>query len=241
MDFNSTIEIILKDLRELREIIDDFKNYPGVPLLQIELAKTKCKSAEEIISLLKVLKPGLEQSEKKQERKKSSEESLIVISEDIVPEEKEPAAKAPEETVEEKTNKPPEIIKEEETTPVKKQESTGKKRATTKIFADKFNGTKHTILDTFGSKKDDGLSEILKSQPVGDLTEIIGVNDKFLFIREIFGGNRHAYDETIAKLNSVSTLEEAKEILKDYYIEGEDNEVINQLLNLVKRKLPDNE
>ncbi|MGB4292321.1 MAG: hypothetical protein WBJ37_05495 [Bacteroidales bacterium] len=241
MDFNSTIEIILKDLRELREIIDDFKNYPGVPLLQIELAKTKCKSTEEIISLLKVLKPGLEQAEKKQEKKKSSEESLIVISEDIIPEEKEPVAKVSKETVEEKTNKLPEIIKEEETTPIKRQEPTGKKRATTKIFADKFNGTKHTILDTFGSKKDDGLSEILKSQPVGDLTEIIGINDKFLFIREIFGGNRHAYDETIAKLNSVSTLEEAKEILKDYYIEGEDNEVINQLLNLVKRKLPDNE
>ena len=56
MDFNKTIDIIIKDLREAREIIDDLKNYPGVPQLQIELIKSKCKSAEEIIALLKNMK-----------------------------------------------------------------------------------------------------------------------------------------------------------------------------------------
>ena len=55
MDFNSTIDLIIKDLDEAREIIDDFKNYPDVPFLQIELAKSKCKSASEVISLLKKL------------------------------------------------------------------------------------------------------------------------------------------------------------------------------------------
>ena len=53
MDFNSTIDIMIRDLRELREIIDDFKNYHDVPQIQIELAKSKCKSTEEIIALLK--------------------------------------------------------------------------------------------------------------------------------------------------------------------------------------------
>jgi len=240
MDFNSTIEIILKDLREVREIIDDFRNYPGVPLLQIELAKTKCKSAEEVISLLKILKPGFEQSERIQEKKKSTEEPLIIISKEEPPE-KEAPEKIQTETVSEKTETAQDIAKEEKTVTVRKQEPVGKKKSTTKIFADQFNGTKKTILDTFGNKKDDGISEILKSQPVRDLTEIIGINDKFLFIREIFGGNRHAYEEAIAKLNSVSSMEEAKNILKNYSAEGEENEVINQLLNLVKRKLPADE
>ena len=45
MDFNSTVDLIIKDLNEALKIIDDFKNYPGVPLLQVELAKSKCKSA----------------------------------------------------------------------------------------------------------------------------------------------------------------------------------------------------
>jgi hypothetical protein len=53
MDFNSTVDLIINDLEEARKIIDDFRNYPGVPLLQIELAKSKCKSAAELIALLK--------------------------------------------------------------------------------------------------------------------------------------------------------------------------------------------
>src|SRR5450759_2007593 len=55
MDFNSTIDIIIKDLDDARAIIDDLKKYEGVPILQVELAKSKCKSAADIIALLKTM------------------------------------------------------------------------------------------------------------------------------------------------------------------------------------------
>ena len=55
MDFKSTIDLIIKDLNEASEIIDDLKKYPGVPALQVELAKSKCRSAGEVIALLKNL------------------------------------------------------------------------------------------------------------------------------------------------------------------------------------------
>jgi len=64
MDFNATIDLIIKDLQEAREIIDDLKKYPGVPVLQVELAKSKCKSAGEVIALLKQ-----EEREKTEERR----------------------------------------------------------------------------------------------------------------------------------------------------------------------------
>ena len=56
MDFNATIDLIIKDLRDASDIIDDLKKYPGIPLLQVELAKSKCRSAGEVIALLKTLK-----------------------------------------------------------------------------------------------------------------------------------------------------------------------------------------
>jgi hypothetical protein len=55
MDFNTTIDLIIKDLKEAAEIIDDLKKYPGVPALQVELAKAKCRSAADVIALLKSL------------------------------------------------------------------------------------------------------------------------------------------------------------------------------------------
>ncbi len=90
MDFNATIDLIIKDLEEARKIIDDLKKYPGVPVLQVELAKSKCKSAGEVISLLKEMNfPESSVTEKKlpvQETKPVyHEEEIIEIS--ITPEE----------------------------------------------------------------------------------------------------------------------------------------------------------
>jgi hypothetical protein len=59
MDFNRTVDLIIKDLYEAGEIIDDLKNYPGVPAFQVELAKSKCKSAAEIIHFSKTALPLL--------------------------------------------------------------------------------------------------------------------------------------------------------------------------------------
>jgi hypothetical protein len=55
MELKSTINIILKDLEDARDLIDDLRNYPGVPLIQIELARAKCRSAEDVIRLLSSL------------------------------------------------------------------------------------------------------------------------------------------------------------------------------------------
>ncbi|MEE4213560.1 MAG: hypothetical protein V2I34_00740, partial [Bacteroidales bacterium] len=52
MDLKSAINIILRDLKEAGDLIEDLGNKPDFPRLQIELAKSKCKSAEELIRLI---------------------------------------------------------------------------------------------------------------------------------------------------------------------------------------------
>ncbi len=79
MDFNSTIDLIIKDLKEASEIIDDLKKYPGVPALQVELAKAKCRSAADVIALLKSLGdeiPSEKVPVKDKPEKTASKESL---------------------------------------------------------------------------------------------------------------------------------------------------------------------
>jgi copper chaperone CopZ len=74
MDFNATIDLIIKDLNEASEIIDDLKKYPGVPALQVELAKSKCRSAGDVIALLKSLGDIIPvRNEKVQEKEKEPE------------------------------------------------------------------------------------------------------------------------------------------------------------------------
>src|SRR5664279_5568514 len=86
MDFNTTIDLIIKDLNEASEIIDDLKKYPGVPALQVELAKSKCRSAGDVIALLKSLGDVIPvRSEKVQEKVKEPEikKSEIIASEKL--------------------------------------------------------------------------------------------------------------------------------------------------------------
>jgi hypothetical protein len=226
MDFNTTIDIIIKDLKEAREIIDDLKNYPGVPQLQVELAKSKCKSAEEVIALLKTIKAEKEisQPQKKEAFKEVAEvtnkkpEPLIEFSEEELSEE---IRQQPILDSEIKLHNHPEVRKKE-----------------TGIIADRFSDMPNTLHESFEKiNKEDDISSIIKSKPVVNLTEAIGINDKFLFIREIFAGSHSSYEEAISKLNKVENLADAKAVIMSYTGEGNENEVVTQLLDLVKRKL----
>jgi copper chaperone CopZ len=193
MDFNATVDLILKDLNEAREIIDDLKNYPGVPAIQVELAKSKCKSAGEVIALLKTVKH--EQTRKVPEEKHAA--PVIEIEEDVR------QAERPAESV---------------------------------TVGDSFGFTGR-VNEQMGSLMDDEhVSDMMKTKPLSNLADAIGVNDKFLFIREIFDGSPERYSQAIERLNGASSFPDAKEVLKSYTGERRENEVLKQLLALVKRK-----
>ena len=268
MDFNTTIDIIIKDLREAREIIDDFKNYQGVPELQVELAKSKCKSAEDIIALLKIMKneyqekqykevegveevervkkiegiEGVEMEEKPPEISPSESASQIDLFEICDEDEPEPLHTSVEaEVVQRKvpTADSNSIFKESD---FEVRSKPKERLVDANIVADQFSGLSNTVNEQIGNVKgDDDISSVLKSIPVTNLNEAIGVNDKFLYIREVFNGNHSSYNEAVAKLNKVDNLADAKAVIMSYTGESDENEAIKQLLDLVKRKLASDE
>ena len=204
MDFKSTIDLIIKDLNEASEIIDDLKKYPGVPALQVELAKSKCKSAGEVIALLKNMSEFAPVNQEPITEKRVPAPPIT------------PAGKKSE--LKESVKKPPSVP----------------------IVADKFGH----IDDHYKENPEIGKKEVskhLKSKPVTILSEAIGINDKFIFIREIFDGNKDVYIQAISRLDKAENLQDAKAIIMSYTGEKPENEAVEQLLDLVKLKLPDNE
>jgi hypothetical protein len=252
MDFNATIDLIIKDLDDARQIIEDLKKYPGVPLLQIELAKAKCKSAGEVISLLKNQKdyiPGGSEpffgtvQPKEQdipEEKKTTISSFISNLPIEQPEKK-------SESIENSLH-PEESEKEtgamEGTSPPVREETlkTGKKVSESSIIADKFSHMTNRFNERLGSmKSDEDVSDILKSKPLSNLSEAIGINDKFLFIREIFDGNKETYTRAISQIDNAASLKDARAVIMSYTGDNTENEAIKLLLDLVKRKFPSHE
>jgi hypothetical protein len=54
------------------------------------------------------------------------------------------------------------------------------------------------------------LVEILKETPVKDLRKAIGINDRFLFIKELFRGDENMYERSIKTINSFNIYAEAE-------------------------------
>ena len=54
------------------------------------------------------------------------------------------------------------------------------------------------------------LVEILKESPVKDLRKAIGINDRFVFINELFRGDEAMYERSIKTINSFSIFPEAE-------------------------------
>jgi hypothetical protein len=84
------------------------------------------------------------------------------------------------------------------------------------------------------------LVEILKETPVKDLRKAIGINDRFLFINELFRGDESMYERCIKTINGFNMYAEA-----EYWITRElkvklawnpDSSTVQHFYQLVKRR-----
>ena len=112
----------------------------------------------------------------------------------------------------------------------------------TGMIADKFTPPADLYEERISSKfSEKDLSESLKSKPIQNLSDAIGLNDRFLFISEIFDGNKDSYNQAIRRLDKAENLQDAMAIIMSYTGENRDNEAMIQLLDLVRLKFPSNE
>jgi hypothetical protein len=84
------------------------------------------------------------------------------------------------------------------------------------------------------------LGEKLKDSPVRDLRKAIGINDRFVFINDLFRGDEVMYERSIKTINSFHILAEA-----EYWINREliiklgwdqDHEIVRGFYQLVRRR-----
>ena len=97
----------------------------------------------------------------------------------------------------------------------------------------------HTLGDVLEKTEDNSLAARLQRKPVSDLISAIGINDKFLFLNELFGGSMEKYNKSIRSLNSFSTLLGAKTYMSELQIEFQwdcNSDAYKKLADLVERR-----
>jgi len=66
-----------------------------------------------------------------------------------------------------------------------------------------------------------------------DIRDYIGINDKFLFIRELFDGNNNAYNETLETINTTNNIEDLNILIskKEWDNDDESTKLFYALIN----------
>ncbi|MCK5775878.1 MAG: hypothetical protein KAH25_06875, partial [Bacteroidales bacterium] len=83
------------------------------------------------------------------------------------------------------------------------------------------------------------LAEKLQNQQIENLKSVIGINDKFYFINELFGGDSTKYEDVIYTLNNFKRLDDAMQYfstLKYRFNWNEESEAPEKLIKMLERK-----
>jgi hypothetical protein len=107
-------------------------------------------------------------------------------------------------------------------------------------IGDKFKNEKPSLNEIVsGFKPDSSIGMKLQNESITDLMKSIDMNNKFLFVKELFKGNGSAFTEEINNLNNHSKLDGALRYLdkiKEKYHWDEKSEAYYQLYHLILRK-----
>jgi hypothetical protein len=107
-----------------------------------------------------------------------------------------------------------------------------KKEEPQETLSDRFIGTKKVLYENFES--DNMVNQI--STPVSSLPKAIGINDRFRFVKELFGGDFDLYNETIKVLDNTGSLVSAISYIESNFSWDKNSDSVKQLISLIRRR-----
>ena len=113
-------------------------------------------------------------------------------------------------------------------------------------IGEKLVSIENSLHDKISSSKEDvSIGARMQQKSISNLKDAIGVNEKFLFINELFNGNIQDYNDAIDKLNSFGDINEAFEYINGlttrYAWDGNRSAItIEKFASLVQRRYMEN-
>ena len=97
------------------------------------------------------------------------------------------------------------------------------------------NHNVQTLADTIAPPRDVA-SELRRSEHVTDLRRAIGINDKFLMIRDLFDGDARAYEAALDKLDAFGDFDDCMIYIAENYAWNANSDGAKFLMELLERK-----
>jgi hypothetical protein len=119
------------------------------------------------------------------------------------------------------------------------QEAPASEMKPAKTTLDLFGESTTTLADKLKNGTEKRMADRFQANRVADLRSAIGINEKFLYINELFDGSLRDYEEAVNKLNGCGDQDDAGMIifeLRERYNWDLDNPAVRSFIELVNRK-----
>jgi len=211
-------------LSEIQQLLNQKSSDSGFSKLELDLMKQKAREFYDVLLHLetddekKLALPNVEKTSKQV----SPPIDKTPKTTDTIPDEKSSYLEKDENNPEPGQN-----------TPDKTQQSQ-KDFSSPKTTLDLFSEPPVASLgESLAENKQHALGEKLQQGPIHDLREAIGINDKFVFINDLFNGDLEKYNKVLDELNSFSSLKGAQTYLIELSVQHQWNEESPTFLKLV--------
>jgi hypothetical protein len=247
---------IKKEIKEVERLVEKLEKSGTLPQIELDLVSTKLQNiyagfyhvSEELRLAVNVAPKHEIQANPHQEPKNAGNKAQQTVHEKIKDkgrEEVQPAEitkthdeliliddKKEEDEVPKKTV-PHEPMPYEKHEPHKEQVSPKQKE----ILAEKYSKNQTFINELLaqGYQKKD-ISTLMQLKSIKNIVSAIGVNERFLFIRELFNGDDDTYLKTIAILDNSANFNEAFTYIHSTFNWDLESDAAQKLLDLVRRR-----
>lgn len=251
MDIKYTIEILTKDIQDIEKLVGKLQNSKDASAIELDLAMSKIRNLYEILTMIKADRlnelvghslngPAAADSEAFSEPKSGPQAGHVSVQEPPV----EPVPEPEPEAKPEAEAKPEPEIRTEHVSPgphskdavkSKVPEPPASKGEDATILAEKFRA-ESSINENLADTRGEQLKSKLIGQPIDNIARNIGINDRFLIIRELFDGNSEDFNSLITNLDTAESFQSAKGLLEKQFAGSMEHQGVEILTGLVKRR-----
>ncbi|PRY96951.1 hypothetical protein [Marinilabilia salmonicolor] len=233
----------------INSILDEIEMLEEISLPVSETQATESKKTPAIQDH-KENSPVIDQEKEEKnnlEATKPKETELKDFPEHETPEDK--SVPSQDETTQEKeteqeptvTNVPDEKAVSKEDIPVPSPEPEKKpdqeKKKENQVLGEKLVSEKSSFNEQIGKhQKSTSSQRSFSAPPISDLKKAMGINDRFFFQRELFGGSADVMNQTLEQLNDMHGINEAQNFLLANFNWDPENEAVLSFMELVERR-----
>ena len=231
MDIKYTIEILTKDIQDIEKLVGKLQNSKDASAIELDLAMSKLRNVYEILTMIK--------ADRLNDLVEKSLNGAPVAEPEPQPE-PEPVAEPepvpePEPVVQPEPVPEPEPVVQPEPVPPTEPSSEAPENKAPETLAEKFQ-TESSINENLAETRGEHLDAKLIGLPIDNIGRNIGINDRFLIIRELFDGNSDGFSSLITRLDTAENYESASELLEEHFVDSMEHEGVEILAGLVKRR-----